>query len=232
MTREERKDFQRTLNAFANQWLYKMTPLIVDGDFGHATNTRVRTVKFYLGWDEERIVKEGDSYRTDVEDRREIVRRARHPMTAEHFPSEYVMYRGRRRRRRRRLRIKATEALAYLTPGVTSWEGKTVAKCAVPYLNYARAHGWTGGVTSGWRDPWYSRQLCRNMCGHDTCPGKCAGLTSNHVGNYCGRFAIDVSDYVRFGRIMADMPLDKCPNRHRIFNDLPVDPVHFSPSGH
>lgn len=111
--------------------------------------------------------------------------------------------------------------------GTATFEGKKVAAVAIPYLKFARAHGWSGSVTSGWRSPEYSRSLCINMCNAPKCPGRCAGESSNHVGTSPDRFAIDVSDYVTFGRIMArpDAPKPK------IWNNLPSDRVHFSPSG-
>jgi hypothetical protein len=230
VTEDQVRVFQRTLNAFTNRYLLGVQPLKMDGDAGFLTNRRVRTCKFYVGWDDQRIRDEGASYRTDEKQRRELVRRVRHPRDPQYFPSRYVMYRGIRRRAAQKARYRRTQLLGYLTPGVTTWGGRTVANCAVPYLNYAKANGWTGGVNSGWRDPWYSQQLCYRMCGAPSCPGKCAGLASNHVGNSCSRFAIDVSDYVTFGRLMARMPSP--PNGRRIFNALGArDPVHFSPSG-
>lgn len=232
MNKDEREGFQRTLNEFTSQWLYKVPPIMVDGDLGFNTNRRVRTAKYYLGYDEDKIREQGDDYKTDEEVRRNLVRRMRHPMDKQHFPNEYTMQRGRKRRKAQKRRERRQEAIAWVTPGVTKWGGKTVAKCAVPYLNYARAHGWRGSVTSGWRDPWYSRGLCQRMCGAPSCPGRCAGLASNHVGNSCGRFAVDVTDYGKFSQEMRDMPESQLPKGKRIWNGLgAADPVHFGPTG-
>lgn len=100
--------------------------------------------------------------------------------------------------------------------------GRPVVAELYPHLVWARKHGWKGVVTSGYRSPTYSRSLCYAMCGAPSCPGRCAGIASNHV-----RAAIDVSDYVTFGRLMRSYP-----GSPRIFNALGArDPVHFSPSG-
>lgn len=111
--------------------------------------------------------------------------------------------------------------------GTASFDGKTVAAVAIPYLEFARAHGWRGTVTSGYRTPEYSESLCRNMCGAPSCPGRCAGRSSNHSGTSRTHFAIDVSDESTFGQLMArpDAPQPK------IFNNLPADRIHFSPTG-
>jgi hypothetical protein len=118
------------------------------------------------------------------------------------------------------------QKLAAAAHGVTTYDGVPVAAVAVRYLDWARAHGWQGHLVSGWRDPKYSQSLCYRICGAPRCPGKCAGTSSNHVGTDLHRFAVDVSDYVTFRRVIAN-----CPYEPRIFNNLPVDPVHFSPNG-
>jgi hypothetical protein len=113
--------------------------------------------------------------------------------------------------------------------GTAKFDGKVVAAVAIPYLEFARAHGWNGTVTSGYRTPEYSEALCRQMCGAPSCPGRCAGRSSNHSGLTSTRFAIDVSagSETTFGQLMArpDAP------RPRIFNNLPSDRIHFSPTG-
>jgi len=113
------------------------------------------------------------------------------------------------------------------TGAIGTFDGKQVAAWLIPYLSWARAHGRKGRLTSGWRDPAYSEQLCMKMCGAPTCPGRCAGRFSNHSGSIKPQGAVDVSDYTRFGQLMA-----RCPLKPRIFNDLPNDLVHFSATGH
>lgn len=112
--------------------------------------------------------------------------------------------------------------------GFATFDGKTVAAWMVPWLLKSRQAGWQGVVVSGVRTPAYSIQLCYNMCGAPSCPGRCAGANSNHnmlptQGYPYG--ALDVSDYYNFERIQWSIG---SPLR----NDLPIDPVHFSVSGH
>lgn len=218
-TPAENRDLQRTLNRFTNKYLENVEPLIVDGDKGHATNRRIMTAKYFLGY--------GSNRNGSVSP--EFVRRVRHPHSRDYSPAT-MLAAGAKRRRQQRLHERANSIAGKFAPGVGSFDGRPVAKCAIPYLEYARAHGWEGGLNSGWRNPLYSRSLCINMCGAPSCPGKCAGTSSNHVGSTCDNFAIDVSDYVRFGQIMKSMPIP--PGKHQIWNALGSrDPVHFSPSG-
>lgn len=209
---------QRELNAWTDRWLKGITHLRIDGDPGHATYARTMGVKFYLGYGNNR----------DGEFTGAFVRRMRHPLNEDYFPPGMI-HTGRERRATQKSHWRANQISSYLTAGVTRFDGRPVAKCAVPYLVYARSHGWFGQLVSGWRDPNYSQHLCYNMCGHPSCPGLCAGLSSNHVGSSCARFAVDVSDYIRFGHIMATMSL--APGQPRLHNFLPHDLVHYSPSG-
>lgn len=109
--------------------------------------------------------------------------------------------------------------------GVGSFDGHQVANWIIPWLKKSRAAGWKGRVTSGYRTPQYSEQLCRQMCGQPSCPGTCGGRTSNHSGKAFPDGAVDVSDEARFARIQKQIG---SPLR----NDLPADRVHFSVSGH
>jgi hypothetical protein len=96
----------------------------------------------------------------------------------------------------------------------------------VPILDEARQRGWRGYVVSGVRTPEYSVQLCRNICGSDSCPGLCAGRSSNHNATSCEKpqGAIDVTDYYTLSSVLRQMG-------NPIFNDLPIDRVHFSATG-
>jgi len=116
---------------------------------------------------------------------------------------------------------------------VGSFDGKLVASWLIPYLTWAREHGWTGTVNSGYRSPEASEAICLGPppdgCGAPTCKGPilCAGRGSNHSGDVKPRGAIDVSEHIRFGELMAT-----CPFSPRIKNDMPTDPEHFSETGH
>ncbi len=212
-------ELQRSLNTFTNRWLSGVAPLRVDGEKGHATNRRIMTVKYYLGYGSDR-----DSSVTSP-----FVRRMRHPRDPDYFPKGMIGT-GIRRRLAQRRRYLQSRIVGFFTPGVTTYDGRNVAKWMVPYLRYARANGWHGVLTSGWRDPAYSEHLCYVMCGAPTCAGRCAGRSSNHSGSSNPHGALDVTDYYTFGHIMARMPLPA--GAPRLFNALGSrDPVHFSASG-
>lgn len=106
-------------------------------------------------------------------------------------------------------------------------DGKRVAKWIIPQVKWARAHGWKGKVTSGYRTPLYSQSLCFGICDAPSCNGTCAGLSSNHSGSKSPEGAIDVSDPAEFTAALSD-----CPYRPKLHNDLPNDLGHMSATGH
>lgn len=110
---------------------------------------------------------------------------------------------------------------AWMVGAAPGPDGKTVN-----WLARARKAGWTGYLTSGFRDPVYSESLCLAMCGQPSCPGRCAGRASNHSQKGPPNWgAIDATDYENLERIFAEIG---APLR----NELDWrDPVHFSPAG-
>lgn len=213
MTEHTVKALQRALNGFTDKYLLNVARLRVDGDLGPATRKRVRSTKFYMGFNE-RDGHPGVMFLKLLEHPRWRV-----------LTNHARALRGKRRRAEQRshMRQQMAEAAKH---GVGTFDGKSVARWMIPHLQWARDAGWAGWLVSGWRDPAYSEHLCRVMCGAPSCPGKCAGRASNHVGDDSPRGAIDVAHYVEFGQLMQ-----RCPHRPRIFNALPIDPVHFSASG-
>jgi hypothetical protein len=112
-----------------------------------------------------------------------------------------------------------------LTPWNTAtYQGVQVCSYIVPILNEARQLGWHGRVLSGYRS--YADQVRIHNSGvFSAAPGTsnhegCAGRTSGP-----GNGAVDVSDYVAFGRAMAQLGY---PLRNSLGS---VDPGHFSPGG-
>lgn len=96
----------------------------------------------------------------------------------------------------------------------------------INWLQKIRDAGWHGTVVSGARTAAHSEELCFAMCGQPSCSGTCAGRSSNHVvdaGFPDG--AVDVSEYTVFGQKAREVGAP-------LINDLPADPVHYSPSGH
>lgn len=109
--------------------------------------------------------------------------------------------------------------------GIVTFDGKPCVEWIAYWLQKSRNAGWGGTLVSGYRTPEYSQQLCYQICGAPSCPGRCAGTSSNHTKQgYLGG-AVDVSDYTNFEAIQYRIG---SPLR----NDLPVDPVHFSATGH
>jgi hypothetical protein len=220
MKRKRVKRLQRALNAYTKKAKLGYSPLKVDGEFGPATKRRVRHVKFDLGYVRKRIrAKSGP----------ELLWRLEHPnRTGGPFNvTARAVARGRKRRIKRRARVAANRARALFTPGVGTFDGKPVARPLIPYLQWARANGWRGVLVSGFRTPAYSESLCIRMCGRPSCPGRCAGRTSRHSQITLLLAAADVSDYVRFGQLMA-----RCPHQPHLRNTLGArDPVHFSVAG-
>jgi hypothetical protein len=209
------KDLQRSLNRFTAKYLKGVAPLIVDGKQGKATNSRVMAVKYYLGYGKHRDAKAPSQF----------VRRMRHPHSRKYSPVS-LLRTGAVRRTKQRARWVQQQAVSIFAKGVTRYDGVPVAKWMVPYLTYARNHGWKGRLVSGYRTPEYSDSLCRRMCGAPRCPGLCAGRSSNHSGSERPRGAVDVSDYDNFGRIVAHAPYSPT-----LINRLPRDHVHYSASG-
>lgn len=207
---------QRRLNLFTSKYLRGVGRIAEDGAQGPSTAKRIRQCQWWLGWQ-----------KTDGEWSERLHKGLLDPRDWR-ATSRGTVARGIARRRR----ANAHHWASYLRPGVTTYDGVRVAKCAVPLLNWARHVGsggrtWHGRLVSGWRDPVHSEQLCFAMCGRPSCPGRCAGRSSNHAGSSPDRFAVDVTDYAAFGRVIAH-----CPLKPHIRNSLGSrDPVHFSPSG-
>lgn len=222
MTRAQVRRLQEDLNRFTRKYVPFLTPLRIDGMVGAHTRGRIRTIKYYLGYRRPLNARINHTFRM----RLRYPKRRRTPGGELNMELWRLALAAKRRIQGRR-RHRRNDRKGRKRTGVGRYDGKSVANVAIPILQWCRENGWRGQVVSGWRDPGYSRQLCRQMCGRDSCPGRCAGLASNHVGSTVNRFAVDVSDYINFARIVA-----RCPLRPRIFNALGArDPVHFSPSG-
>jgi hypothetical protein len=220
MTKSEVKALQRGLNFFVLKYLDNgFPPILVDGKRGAKTNRRIQWIKYFLGYD-------GSVNKQNSVVNHAFLSRMWHPKNTRYSTRERII-RGNKRRIAQRAKWAKNKTKARLTTGVGRYDGVPVANVAIPILEWCRKNGWHGRLVSGWRDPVYSRSLCRAMCGRDFCPGRCAGLSSNHVGSTAARFAVDVSDFVTFERVVAH-----CPISPRIRNLLDArDPVHFSPSG-
>lgn len=223
MTREETKSLQRRMNAFVKIYLEGLGPILVDGELGQSTQGRIRTIKWYLGYQVPKGSK-GGSNSLDPTPDNDFRSRLWHPKSLLYStPVRLARAASRRVAQRKRARENDQKAREH---GVGHFDGRAVANWLIPYLQWGRDNGWRGTLVSGWRDPAYSESLCYRMCGRPSCPGKCAGRSSNHSGSDKAKGAVDVSDYIRFGQLMTH-----CPHSPHIFNNLPVDRVHFSATG-
>lgn len=105
-----------------------------------------------------------------------------------------------------------------LPSGVGTFDGKPVAKWIIPILQYARAHGWTGSVTSGYRSFAEQQRIYNSGVRPAAVPG-----TSNHEGSTFPAGAVDVSNASQLSSILRGSPyaslLQWAGSK---------DPVHFS----
>ena len=117
--------------------------------------------------------------------------------------------------------------------GVEQFDGKPVAAWIVPSLRWARDHGWTGTVTSGFRTCAHQMEVAAEFAASKGLTvaqvypnGPCA---SNHVGADHPRGAVDVSNPEQLAEVLKNSP--KTP---KLVWGGPVinDRVHFSANGH
>lgn len=208
---------QKRMNAFTSKKLKGVGVLRVDGVDGPATRKRIRDCKYWLGWSGKNLTREWSA---------KLSWHLQNPLRRGSGANK-VSLATVRRGITRRFQHNRHYRKSFNEPGVTLYDGVHVAKWLVPYLQYARSHGWRGRLVSGWRDPAYSEKLCYNMCGAPRCPGLCAGRSSNHSGSVKPHGALDVSYYYDFGRIIRG-----CTYTPHLTNHLPRDPVHWSASGY
>lgn len=219
MNKSEITHLQNEMNAWVRSHKdLGRPPLRIDGEMGALTLKRIREVKYDLGY-----------AKLDETVDENFYKRMHHPTEVHDGwgQNKAAVARGKSNRRKRRIHVVRNRIRAFLKPGIGTFDGIPVAKTAIPVLRWCREHGgWKGKLVSGYRTPAYSEHLCFEMCGQPSCPGRCAGRATNHAYATPQRFAIDVSDYVSFGQIVRN-----CPIQPKIHNALPNDLVHFSPQG-
>jgi hypothetical protein len=106
-----------------------------------------------------------------------------------------------------------------------SWnpEQKPIAGWIAPILDWASQHGWTGSVTSGYRD--YSQQASINASGAFSAP---AGKSNHETTQYPGG-AVDVTDPAQLIQVLKGYT-----GPEKLVGGVlgPADPEHFSATGH
>lgn len=103
--------------------------------------------------------------------------------------------------------------------GTATFDGKRVAAWIKPALQYARAHGWKGTVSSGFRS--YKEQY--NIYYVQGIRPAAVPGTSNHEGSQFPRGAVDVTDAPQLSQILKNSPYAKA-----LIWAGSKDPVHFS----
>jgi hypothetical protein len=107
----------------------------------------------------------------------------------------------------------------------TAWnpEHKQIAGWIAPILDWASQHGWTGSVTSGYRD--YQQQAAINASGAYSAP---AGKSNHETTQYPGG-AVDVSNPSQLIDVLKGYA-----GPYKLVGGVlgAVDPEHFSATGH
>lgn len=122
-----------------------------------------------------------------------------------------------------------TASTAGVVPGAVvpqaSWnpEQKPIAGWISPILDWASQHGWSGSVTSGYRD--YSQQASINASGAFSAP---AGKSNHETTQYPGG-AVDVTDPAQLMQVLKGYT-----GPYKLVGGVlgPADPEHFSATGH
>ena len=106
-----------------------------------------------------------------------------------------------------------------------SWnpQQKPIASWIAPILDWASQHGWSGSVTSGYRD--YSQQASINASGAFSAP---AGKSNHETTQYPGG-AVDVTDPSQLIQVLQGYT-----GPYKLVGGVlgPADPEHFSATGH
>lgn len=114
-------------------------------------------------------------------------------------------------------------AVGLKAKGVGSYQGTPVANWIIPILQYAREHGWKGGVNSGYRTDAVQTQIYNSGRRPAAVPKSLGGQGSNHEGSTYPLGAVDVSEASQLSQILQNSPY-----RGVLVWAGKKDPVHFS----
>lgn len=106
---------------------------------------------------------------------------------------------------------------------VTNLDGKPVAGWIAAELKWARAHGWNGMVTSGYRSDAQQKAIYDRGIRPAAVPKAYGGPGSNHEGTHFPMGAVDVSNAQQLANILRNKP-----GGSRLVYAGAKDPVHFS----
>ena len=152
--------------------------------------------------------------------------------TSTNFASALAQARAPRSPGRRRptgLSATGSASTASVVPGAVvpqaAWnpEHKPIAGWIAPVLDWASQHGWSGTVTSGYRD--YQQQASINASGAFSAP---AGKSNHETTQYPGG-AVDVTDPAELIQVLQGYS-----GPYKLVGGVlgPADPEHFSATGH
>jgi hypothetical protein len=218
MTGEDIGEFQRELNRRYDAWGINKR-IDDDNDYGNDTRDAAREVCTGLGIDHEIAMKDGVTPALRI--------KIRHP--DHRTPAEIERSKG-EAASAFRARLRKQFAVA---SGLQMFDDVDVAAWIVPSLKWAREHGWTGHVVSGFRTCAHQRQVAAEFAASigktvaQVYPhGPCA---SNHVGQEHPRGAVDVTNPEQLDQVLRNNP-----NHPKLVWGGPVihDEVHFSANGH
>lgn len=103
--------------------------------------------------------------------------------------------------------------------GLTTFDGQPVCKWVAEELEWAREHGWTGRMESGYRSEQHQREVCATGVKPCATPG-----TSNHEGTSYPKCAADVTEPEQLDAVLSKKPF----RRLKWTGPQAEDPVHFS----
>jgi hypothetical protein len=219
MTGDDIGEFQRELNRRFEAWDISKR-IDDDEDYGDHTRDAAREVCTGLGIDHETAMANGVTPELRI--------KIRHP--DRRTAAEVERSEG---KEATELRARLRKQFVVSAPGLQRFDNVEVAAWIVPSLKWAREHGWTGHVTSGFRSCAHQKEVAAEFAAsiHKTVAqvyphGPCA---SNHVGQAHPRGAVDVTEPEQLDRVLRNSP--KSP---KLVWGGPVinDRVHFSANGH
>lgn len=90
-----------------------------------------------------------------------------------------------------------------LARGLTTFDGKPCAKWVAAELTWARKHGWTGSMSSGYRSFADQKRVCAEVPAGTPCakPGE-----SNHQGKIFPKGAADCTQEAQLDQVLSKKP--------------------------
>ena len=103
--------------------------------------------------------------------------------------------------------------------GLSTFDGIPVCKWIAEELEWARKHGWSGSLTSGYRSKQHQKEVCATGVKPCATPG-----TSNHEGKKYPKCAADVTEPAQLDEVLSKKPVRKLKYTGKSIGDIP----HFS----